>query len=389
MSVHVPLLDLKAQHASIRDDIATAMARVVESQHFILGPEVEAVEREIGAYSKATDAIGVSSGTDAILLALMSLDIGPGDEVVTTPYTFIATCSSIARLGARAVFVDIDPRSYNIDVAAVESAIGPRTKAIMPVHLFGQMADVAALVEIGARRGIPVVEDAAQAIGAELNGRRAGAVGTVGTFSFFPSKNLGGFGDGGMVVTNDAALGARLRLLRNQGQKPKYYSVAVGGNFRLDALQAAIVRAKLPHLDGWTAQRQRNASTYRRLFASPACEVPVSHGVLEGDAVVALPIELADRRHVYNQFVIRAKDRDALRAYLAERHIGSEVYYPQPMHLQECFASWGHAAGAFPASERAAAESLAIPIYPELTEEMQTAVVGAIQDFYLTRRSKR
>jgi dTDP-4-amino-4,6-dideoxygalactose transaminase len=386
MNIPVPLLDLKAQHATIRAEIRAAIDRVVDSQHFILGPEVEALEREVAAYSGVRHAVGVSSGTDAIVLALMALGIGPGDEVITTPYTFIATCSSIARLGARAVFVDIDPRSYNMDVTSVEAAIGPRTKAIMPVHLFGQMADTAFLAEIGARRGIPVLEDAAQAIGAELGGVRAGAAGTAATFSFFPSKNLGGFGDGGMVVTNDAALDARLRLLRNQGQKPKYFSVAVGGNFRLDALQAAVVGAKLPHLDDWTAARQRNAATYRRLFA--ASHLPVAEGVLDGDAVVALPVELPERRHVYNQFVIRAKDRDGLRAYLAERHIGSEVYYPQPMHLQECFAEWGHAAGAFPASERAAAESLAIPIYPELSEEMQAAVVAAIGDFYRTERTK-
>ena len=267
MSSPVPLLDLKAQYDTIRGDIAAALERVLESQHFILGPEVEALEREIAAYSGVRHAVGVSSGTDAILLALMALGVGPGDEVVTTPYTFIATCSCIARLGARAVFVDVEPRSYNLDVSRVEAAISPRTKAIMPVHLFGQMADTETLVAIAARRGIPIIEDAAQSLGSELNGKRAGGAGIAGTYSFFPSKNLGAFGDGGMVVTNDDATAKQLRLLRNQGQAPKYFSVEVGGNFRLDALQAAVVRAKLPHLDGWTAARQRNAATYRRLFA--------------------------------------------------------------------------------------------------------------------------
>jgi len=376
----VPLLDLKAQYATIRDDIAAALARVIDSQHFILGPEVEALEQEISAYSDVRHAIGVSSGTDAILLALMALGIQPGDEIITTPYTFIATCSCIARLGARAVFVDIEPRSYNLEVNRVEAAIGPRTKAIMPVHLFGQMADTVALAEIAARRAIPVVEDAAQSLGSELHGKRAGGAGIAGTYSFFPSKNLGAFGDGGMVVTNDDSTAKHLRLLRNQGQAPKYFSVAVGGNFRLDALQAAIVRVKLAHLDDWTAARQRNATRYRRLFASAG--LALGDGVLESGADLALPVELPDRRHVYNQFVLRARDRDGLRSHLAERGIGTEVYYPQTMHLQECFASWGHSAGAFPVSERAAGESLAIPIYPELTEEMQAAVVAAVREFY-------
>jgi dTDP-4-amino-4,6-dideoxygalactose transaminase len=378
--VRVPLLDLKAQYETIRGDIAAALERVIESQHFILGPEVEAVEKEIAAYSKVAHAIGVSSGTDAILLALMALDVGPGDEIITTPYTFIATCSCIARLGARAVFVDIDPRSFNLDVSGVEAAIGPRTKAIMPVHLFGQMADTEALAEIASRRGIPIIEDAAQSLGSELNGLRAGGAGTAGTFSFFPSKNLGAFGDAGMVVTNDDDFAKRLRLLRNQGQAPKYFSIEVGGNFRLDALQAAIVRAKLPHLDGWTAARQRNAATYRRSFADAG--IPVSNGILEDGAAIALPIELPHRRHVYNQFVVRARDRDGLRRYLGEHGIGSEVYYPQTMHLQKCFASWGQSAGAFPHSEKAAEESLAIPIYPELSPDMQATVVAAVADFY-------
>lgn len=380
MSVRVPLLDLKAQHETIRADIAKALERVVESQHFILGPEVDGLEREIAAYSNVKHAIGVSSGTDAILIALMALGIGPGDEVITTPNTFIATCSCIARLGARAVFVDIDPATYNIDCDRVGAAIGPRTKAIMPVHLFGQMAEVEPLMALARARNLPVIEDAAQALGSENAGKRPGVVGTVATFSFFPSKNLGAFGDGGMVVTNDDALAARIRLLRNQGQQPKYFSIEVGGNFRLDALQAAVLRAKLPHLDGWTAARQRNAATYRRLFGRASLRVGES--VLRDGEEIALPIERPNQRHVYNQFVIRAKDRDRLRRWLGEQGIGSEVYYPRPMHLQECFASWGYSAGAFPEAERAANESLAIPIYPELSEAMQQAVVDAVAAFY-------
>jgi dTDP-4-amino-4,6-dideoxygalactose transaminase len=381
----VPLLDLRAQHEAIRAEVAAAMARVVDSQHFILGPEVEALEREIADYSRVKHAVGVSSGTDAILVALMALGVGPGDEIVTTPYTFIATCSTIGRLGARAVFVDIEPTSFNLDVSRVEAAIGPRTRAIMPVHLFGQMADTAALAEVAAARGVPILEDAAQALGSELAGVRAGAAGALGTYSFFPSKNLGAFGDGGMVVTNDDALAKRLRLLRNQGQEPKYFSVEVGGNFRLDALQAAVLRAKLPHLDGWSAGRQRNAALYRKLFAGSPLRT--TDGVLGDGAEIALPVELPHRRHVYNQFVIRTRDRDGLRGFLRERGIGSEVYYPQPMHLQACFASWGHRAGDFPESERAAAETLAIPIYPELTEAMQATVVDAIAEFHrLARR---
>lgn len=382
-TTRVPLLDLKAQYETIRADVDRALARVVESQHFILGPEVEGLEREIASYSDVAHAIGVSSGTDAILLALMALGIGHGDEVITTPHTFIATCSCIARLGAKAVFVDIDPASYNLDIGRVEAAITPRTKAIMPVHLFGQMADVESLAAVARSRGIPIVEDAAQALGAKASGKGPGVVGTVATFSFFPSKNLGGFGDGGMVVTNDAALASKLRLLRNQGQQPKYFSLEVGGNFRLDAIQAAVLRAKLPHLDGWTAGRQRNAATYRRSFAK--ARLRVGDGALRDDLDVALPIEQPDRRHVYNQFVIRARRRDDLRRHLGEQGIGSEVYYPQPMHLQQCFASWGYGAGDFPEAERAAAESLAVPIYPELDEAMISAVVDSIAGFYAAK----
>lgn len=376
----VPLLDLRAQYETIRDEVRAAIDRVMESQHFILGPEVEALEREVAAYSRCAHAIGVTSGTDAILVALMALGVGAGDEVVTTPYTFIATAGSIVRLGARPVFVDIDPHTYNVDAAKLEAAITSRTKAIMPVHLYGQMADMDAIMAVARKRAIPVIEDAAQAIGAERGGHRAGEVGALGCLSFFPSKNLGGAGDGGAVVSNDEALASRVRLLRNQGQAPKYFSVAVGGNFRLDALQAAVLRAKLPHLDGWTAGRQRNAARYRAMFAEAGVAVSLEE-MRAGKPGVVLPVEVAGARHVYNQFVLRVARRDALKAHLAERGIGTEVYYPQPMHQQACFRGLGYRAGEFVESERAANETLAVPIYPELTESMQRAVVEAVSEF--------
>jgi dTDP-4-amino-4,6-dideoxygalactose transaminase len=378
-SAPIPLLDLAAQYKTIEGEVRAAVDRVLTSQHFILGPEVEGLEKEVGAYSRTPHAIGVSSGTDAILVALMALDIGPGDEVITTPYTFIATASCIARLGAKAVFVDIDPLTYNLDVAAVEAAITPRTKAVMPVHLYGQMADMKALLALTTPRGIPVLEDGAQAIGAERDGLRCGEAGSMGTLSFFPSKNLGGAGDGGMVVSRDEALAKRVRLLRNQGQAPKYFSIEVGGNFRLDALQAAILRAKLPHLDDWTAARNRNADRYRTLFSQVGID-PQNTELRDGVAVT-LPQTVPGARHVYNQFVVRSNRREELRAYLGSRGIGSEVYYPRPMHLQECFASWGYRAGEFPESERAANETLALPIFPELTEQQQFQVVSAVTAF--------
>lgn len=381
MSTPVPILDLKAQYESIRAEVDAAIRRVVDTQHFILGPEVEHLEAEIAVYSRVKHAIGVSSGTDAILIALMALGIGVGDEVITTPHTFVATSSSILRLGARPVFVDIDPTTYNLDASHVRDAIGKATKALLPVHLFGQMADTRALGELSREYGLPVVEDAAQALGAEYGGVRAGGAGTLGTYSFFPSKNLGGFGDGGMVVTNDDVLANHVRLLRNQGQSPKYNSVALGGNFRLDALQAAILRAKLPRLDGWNAARARNAARYRELFAQSSVRVAVGPS-LDQASEIALPSVGEGRRHVFHHFVIRAKRRDELRAFLATRGIGTEVYYPIPIHLQPAFAHLGYGPRRFPEAERAAAESLAIPIYPELTEQMQARVVEAIVDFY-------
>ncbi|MEZ4677711.1 MAG: DegT/DnrJ/EryC1/StrS family aminotransferase [Caldilineaceae bacterium] len=367
----VPLLDLKAQYSAIQREIREAMDRVLESQYFILGPEVQALEEEVAAYSQVNYGIGVSSGTDALLVALMALDIGPGDEVITTPYTFFATAGCIARLGAKMVFVDIDPQTYNIDPKAIAAKITDNTRAILPVHLYGQMADMQPIVEIARQHNIPVIEDAAQAIGAEYQGQRAGSMGQIGCFSFFPSKNLGGFGDGGMVVTNDAALADKMALLRGHGARPKYYHNIVGGNFRLDALQAAVLRVKLRYLDNWTAGRQRNAATYRRLFRE--------FGL---DGTIGLPIQMTDTRHIYNQFVIRCPQRDELMAHLKTNQIGCEVYYPVPMHVQECFANLGYQQGDFPQSEAAANESLAIPIYPELTEGMLRTVVEVIAEFY-------
>ena len=373
----IPMLDLKAQYAGMKAEIDAAIARVVESQYFILGPEVEGLEKEVAAYSKAAHGIGVSSGTDAILVSLMALGVGPGDEVVTTPYTFLATATCIGRLGATARFVDIDPRTFNVDVGAMLAAIGPRTKALMPVHLYGQMADVATLK---AGTALPIIEDAAQAIGAERDGHRAGALGALGCLSFFPSKNLGAYGDGGMVLAQDGALADRVKLRRNQGQRPTYYSLEVSGNFRLDALQAAILRAKLPHLDGWTAARQRNADTYRRLFRGS--KLRVVDGPLEGDSQVGLPVAVPGARHIYNQFVIRTLQRDALREALGKAGIATEIYYPQPMHLQACFAPWGYTRGQFPESERAAEETFGLPIYPELTAAQMERVVGTIESFF-------
>lgn len=382
-SITVPLLDLKAQYATIRDEIREALDRVIESQHFILGPEVEALEKEIASYSQCEFGIGVSSGTDALLVALMAIGLKPGDEVITTPYSFFATAGAIARLGARPVFVDIDPATYNIDPKGIETAITDRTRAIIPVHLYGRMADMDPLMDVARQNHLHVIEDAAQAIGAESRGLRAGSIGHLGCFSFFPSKNLGGFGDGGMVTTNDAALADQIRLLRNHGYRPKYYNKVVGGNFRLDALQAAVLRVKLGHLDQWTAARQRNADTYRRLFKAAGLVSSDSSPLnLTASTPIALPVEVAESRHIYNQFVIRCDRRDDLMAHLKARQIGTEIYYPVPLHLQECFAGLGYRRGQFPVSERAASESLALPIYPELPERSLATVVDAIADFY-------
>lgn len=376
----IPLLDLKAQYAPIREEIRTVIDKVCDAQYFIGGPEVEALEKEVAQYSQAQFGIGVTSGTDALIVSLMTIGIRPGDQVITTPYSFFATAGCIDRLGAEPVFVDIDPLSYNIDASKIEAAITEKTRAIIPVHLYGQMADMDPIMAVAKRHNLVVIEDAAQAIGSEYKGRRAGSIGDFGCFSFFPSKNLGGFGDGGMVVANDPALAHKAKLLRNHGAEPKYYHKLVGGNFRLDALQAAILRVKLQHLDGWTAGRQRNAARYRELFSKT--NLVVDGPAAAGKQGIVLPVEEPERRHIYNQFVIRSDRREAVMAKLKERKIGTEIYYPVPLHLQECFAELGYKPGDLPHAELAAKETLALPIYPELTEEMQAAVVAAVAAAY-------
>jgi dTDP-4-amino-4,6-dideoxygalactose transaminase len=362
--VPIPLLDLKAQYASIRNEVRTALDRVIDSQRFILGPEVEALEREIASYSGCAYGIGVSSGTDALLASLMAIEIKPGDEVITSAYSFSATASTIVRLGARPVFADIDLGSYNIDTQAIEGKISSRTRAIIPVHLFGRMADMTPIMDIAGRHGLAVIEDAAQAIGSELHGRRAGSIGDLACFSFFPSKNLGGFGDGGMVTTNSRELADRLRLLRSHGFKTKYHNEILGGNFRLDEIQAAVLRVKLKYLDQWTEGRRRNAGIYR--------------DALKAVTSVALPGEAPDSRHIFNQFVVRNSNRDALMAHLKERGIGCEIYYPIPLPLLHCFGELSAKTGDFPVSEIAARQTLALPIYPELTLQMIQSVSATI-----------
>lgn len=368
--VEVPLLDLKAQYAPIREDVLAAMTRVADSQYFILGPEVDGLERELAAQLEVSHAIGMSSGTDALLVVLMALGVGPGDEVITPTYSFFATAGCLTRLGATPVFVDIDPVTFNIDPDAITRALSPRTKAILPVHLFGLSADMDAVLEVAKARGIAVIEDAAQAIGARYHGHQVGGFGLASCFSFFPSKNLGAFGDAGLVTTNDAALAADVRLLRNHGMEPKYYHARVGGNFRLDALQAAVLRVKAPRLEAWSDARRRNADRYRALFRE-----------FDLDDRLDLPQEPPGYSHIYNQFVIRTTDRDALRAYLSTRRIGTEIYYPVPFHRQACFERLGRASDAFPHADAAARTSLALPIYGELTLDQQRHVVAAIAAF--------
>ena len=362
----VPLLDLKAQYLPLREQMLESITRVCDSQRFILGPETEALERDLAGLVGVPDAIGVSSGTDAILVALMALGIGPGDEVITSTYSFFATAGCVVRVGARPVLVDIDPETFNLDPRAVEAAITPRTKAIMPVHLYGQCADMDEIMAIATRAGLPVIEDACQSIGATYRGRQAGSFGTAGCFSFFPSKNLGAFGDGGLVTVTDAESGKKIRLLRGHGAERRYYHQQVGGNFRIDELQSAVLRVKLPHLDAWTRGRQTNADRYRALFAA------------RGLDEVKMPVARTDRTHIYNQFIIRLPKRDEVKAHLQASGIGCEVYYPVPFHLQECFQDLGYAPGAFPQAEAAASDSLALPIYGELTEGQQAEVVNAI-----------
>ncbi|MDD2241278.1 MAG: DegT/DnrJ/EryC1/StrS family aminotransferase [Kiritimatiellae bacterium] len=368
----VPLLDLKPQYKQIQDEIEPLLLEICRSQAFILGPKVQECEAAVAAYCGTDYAVGVTSGSDGLILALMAEGIGAGDEVITTPYTFFATVGAIARLGAKPVFVDIDPLTFNLDATQLEAAVTPQTKAIIPVHLYGQMVDMDAVMAVAQAHHLIVIEDAAQAIGSEWKGRRAGSIGDYGCFSFFPSKNLGCFGDGGMVTLRDAAKAKKAVILRNHGSEPKYYHQFVGGNFRLDALQAAVVTIKLQHLDGWTAARQANAERYRRLFAEK--------GGAAADQVV-LPVAQTNR-HIYNQFVIRAQRRDELLAHLRQREIGVEIYYPVPLHLQDCFHSLGYQQGDFPESERAAKETIALPIYPDLTDEMAEWVVASIAEFY-------
>jgi dTDP-4-amino-4,6-dideoxygalactose transaminase len=384
----VPLLDLKAQFAQISAEVMPVIEQVCRSQQFILGPQVQAFEERAARYSGAAAGVGTSSGTDALLLALMALNIGRGDEVITSPFTFFATAGTIARLGARPIFCDIDPATFNVSPTAVRQfvdsectlqdgtlihrATGGRVKAMMPVHLYGQAADMDPLMDIAKRCRLRVIEDAAQAIGTEdRHGARVGSIGDVGCFSFFPSKNLGAFGDAGLCTTNDVELAEQMRVLRVHGGKPKYFHSVIGGNFRLDELQAAVLLVKMKYLDGWTQARQRNAAFYDAAFA---------HAGL-GERLVTPPPSRGGR-HIYNQYVVRTQNRDALRSFLAERQVGTEIYYPVPLHLQQCFAYLGYRAGDFPHSEQAAARTLALPIYPELTEEQLTYVVESVAKFY-------
>ena len=376
--MQVPLLDLKAQYQTIRAEILKVTDEVFESQYFILGPRVERLEKEIAAYCSSKHAVGVSSGTDALLVALMAAEIGPGDAVITTPYTFFATAGSITRTGARPVFVDIDPDTYNISCEHLESLLSAMTsaesaslKAVIPVHLYGQCATMDPILKVAADNNLVVIEDAAQAIGAEYRGRRAGSMGDFGCFSFFPSKNLGAFGDGGAVTTNTDEFYDKVRTLRVHGSGPKYYHPLIGGNFRLDALQAAVICVKLKYLDDWTDARRENARKYRELFT-----------LARLDDVVRIPAESQDR-HVYNQFVISVKTkRDELRRFMNDAGIGTEVYYPLPLHLQECFSELNYKKGDFPAAEHAAGHTLALPVYPEMSDDQQAYVVEKIKAFY-------
>ena len=387
-AMHVPLLDLKAQYASLQTEIQPIIAEVCASQWFILGPNVKQLEAEIAAYSQCEYGVGVSSGTDALLLALMALDIGAGDEVLTTPYSFFATAGVVARLGARPVFCDIDERTYNLSAATVQAFIdtqcdyqggclinkqtGGQIKVLMPVHLYGQVADMQSLLAIAKRYGLRIVEDAAQAIGAESDAKqRAGSMGDIGCFSFFPSKNLGAFGDAGMCVTRDQALAEKMRILRVHGSKPKYYHAMVGGNFRLDELQAAVLRIKLKYLDSWSEARQKNAAYYTAAFSKAGL-----------DNQVITPVVQSGYRHIYNQYVIRVQQRDELRKYLQEHNIGTEIYYPVSLHVQECFANLGYKANDCAESQRASDETLALPIYPELSEVQLQYVADTIISFY-------
>jgi dTDP-4-amino-4,6-dideoxygalactose transaminase len=366
--VKVPLLDLQPQYTPIRDEILAAIARVCDSQQFIMGPEVEALEAELARAIGVGHAVGVSSGTDALLVALLALDIGPGDEVIVPAFSFFATASAVARAGATPVFVDVDPDTLNLEAAAVAAACTPRARAVIPVHLFGLCADMDPLLALAASRGLAVIEDAAQAIGATCGTRQAGSFGTIGCFSFFPTKNLGAFGEAGLLTTDDAALAARMRRIRNQGSETRYHHVELGGNFRLDALQAAVLRVKLPHLPSWIECRRANAAAYGELL----------RGTGRLAASLALPVEPQGRRHTFHQYVVRVPDRDRVRRHLTARGVGTEVYYPVPLHRQPCFPA--AVSVACPVAEAAAAEVLALPIFPGLTGEQQGHVVSVLAE---------
>ena len=365
----VPLLDLTRQYVPLREDFRRTLDRVCESQRFILGPEVEAFEAEAAEALGVPHAVGVTSGTDALLEALMALGVGPGDEVVVPTFTFFATAGVVTRLGATPVFVDIDPVDFCIDPKQLADRIGPATRAVVPVHLFGQSADMDAILEVAGT--VPVLEDCAQAWGADYNGRQVGSMGVMGAFSFFPSKNLGCFGDGGLITTGDPELDRSLRELRVHGQAGSYEHPVVGGNFRIDALQAAILRVKLPHVTGWIEGRRANADRYRRLFSEAGL-----------DGIVSLPESVAGRGHTFNQYVVRVPKRDALRAFLLDRGIGVAVYYPLPLHLQPCYSDLGYRQGQLPVAETASSEVLALPVFPELTEDEQREVVDGVAEFY-------
>ena len=369
--MNVPLLDLKAQYRAIKAEVLSAIEAVCDEQGFVLGPRVSAFEEATAQYIGSRYAIGCASGSDALLLSLMAMGVNAGDEVITVPFTFFATAGAISRLGAKPVFVDIQPKTFNIAPSLTEKAITPRTKAIIPVHLFGQCADMAAINEIARRKNVKVIEDACQAIGAAQQGKRAGVLGDTGCFSFFPTKNLGGFGDGGIITTNDKALADSVAMLRVHGSQVRYLHEAVGINSRLDALQAAVLQIKLKYLDQWTEGRRRNAERYQRLFTQT--------NLVER---VTLPPTAPGNFHVYNQYTVRVQQRDELRNFLKDKGIGSEVYYPLPMHLQQCYRDLGYQKGAFPLSEQASEEVMSIPIYAELTEAQQVYVVEMIAEFY-------
>ena len=367
----VPLIDLQAQYVSIRDEVRQAVDRVFETQQFVMGPEVAALEAEVADYCQTTEAIGCASGSDSLLLALMALDVGVGDEVITTPFSFFATASAVARLGAKPVFVDIDPITYNVNVARVADAMKPRTKVVLPVHLYGQCAEMDQILALCHEKEITVIEDAAQAIGAEDRGRRAGSMALAGCFSFYPSKNLGAAGDAGIIVTSDADFAARVRRLRVHGGLTEYQHVEVGINSRLDSVQAAVLRAKLPHLDDWSNARAQKAQTYSQLLEGAGLSFKLYP-----------PFVRPDGRHIFHQYVVRVPEhRDALMDHLRVRGVATKIYYPIPLHLQECFSYLGYHEGQFPEAEKAARETFALPLFPELTTEQQEYVVNAIRDF--------